>query len=154
MLQSLTERAQARFPDREGFRVTETLVNELVRELRSPKNTPVRVATRYGVPVSLVRFLMQETPSPTSVFTKHSEDGWGRKSLRPYIVARKGADEAWKEEDKEAIEKARVEYDAGLVELCQGRDSDFIILYAVKRKKPAKRSYKYFEIIEEDEDEG
>lgn len=151
MLQTLTERAKTRFPEKEGFRVTETLVSDLTRELKSGKTTPVKVATRYGVPVSLVRFIMEETPSPNTVFTKHSEDGWGRTALRPHIVTRKKADEAWKPEDEAIILEARNAYDAGDVEMCQGRDGDFIILYAVKRKKKANRDYAYFEMESEDE---
>lgn len=152
---SLTELVSARFPSSEGFRVTETLVNDIRRELESTKLriSPVKIATRYGVPIPLVRFIMQEMPSPNTAFTKHSTDGWGKDSLRPFLIARKIAGEAWPSSYDSNIEAARDQYDAGVTEMFQGRDGDFILLYSMPRKRPANRICPYFSNVEESYDD-
>lgn len=146
MLYSLTELVSARFPSTEGFRVTETLVADIQKELDNTKlrTNPVKIAARFGVPPAMVRFIMQETPSPNTEFTKLSEDGWGRKELRPFLVSRKASGDGWPEADEAKIEEVREAYDAGLVEICQGRDGDFILLYAIVRKRQVKRVCPYF----------
>lgn len=69
-----------------------------------------------------------------SPFRPISEDGWGREDLRRYIVARRSVhDQTWPASDELAI--ARREYDAGLCELCTGRDGDWLILYKIPRQQ-------------------
>lgn len=156
MVQPLIDMAMQRFPATEGFRITQTLIDELQRELQGNRPNPVKIAARYGVPAGLVRFIMQESPSPNTEFVKHSTDGWGKKELRPWLVSRKASGDAWPEADKEKIEKAREAYDDGITEMCQGRDGDFILLYSIPRKRPVKRIYRYFSetVIEDFDDEG
>ena len=156
MLRTLLEVVSERFPPTDGFHITQTLIDDLKRELQSSRPNPPKIASRYGVPASLVRFIMQETPSPNTTFTKVSDDGWGRKELRPHLVSRKAAGDAWPEEDEAKIEAARESYDAGNCEICQGRDGDFILLYAIRRKRPIKRIYMTFTetTVEIEDDEG
>lgn len=146
----LVDRARARFPDTDKVKVTETLIAEIKNDLASDKNTPVKIATRLGVPVALVRFISNEMPQPSGVFLAVSEDGWGREELRPYIVARKRAlSDSWDAEDEAALQKARDNYDAGIVEMAQGRDGIFIIQYAFPRRKHIKRDMPWFKLEEE-----
>lgn len=156
MVQSLLDMVMMRFPATEAYHVTETLIDDLRRELNGNRPNPVKIAARYGVPASMVRFIMQESPSPNTEFTKVSTDGWGRKELRPWLISRKASGDAWPEADKAKIEAARDDYDAGAVEVCQGRDGDFILLYRIPRKRPVKRIYQYFAdtVTEDDNDEG
>lgn len=148
---SLYDRAKSRFQETPTFRITETLLETLKQELKSPKaQTPVRIANQFGVPVSLVRFISEELPTGTSKFEQHSEDGFGRAELRQYIVARKLAAGQWAREDQEAIDKARQDYDDGKSEMVQGRDGDFVIQYSIPRRRQARRDYPYFTLQEED----
>lgn len=143
---NLTDRARARFPDTEKFKVTSLLIDEITTELKSPRAHPIRIATKLGVPTGLVRFIFNEIPQPGSGFTTHSEDGWGRKELRDFVVTRKLATSEWPEEDRRTIEKLREDYDAGNVEIAQGRDGNFIILYSFPRSKKAKRENAWFKL--------
>ena len=61
----------------------------------------------------------------------------GPKNLEKYIVATRHVvnQPAWPENDKK-IKQARLDYDSGLTEMCQGRDGDMIILYSIPRKNP------------------
>jgi len=145
----LIDRARARFPATENFKITDSLIEEIKKELNAPRVNPVRIATKLGVPIALVRFISNETPSQVSDFTIHSEDGWGRPELRDFIVTRKLAAGDWPSEDRATIEKLREQYDEGLVELAQGRDGNFVIQYVFYRSKKAKRSYPYFKLEEE-----
>ncbi len=156
MVKTLLQTIEERFPPTDGFHVTETLIEDLKRELQGSRPNPPKIASRYGVPAALVRYIMQESPNPNTVFTKVSDDGWGRKSLRPHLVSRKAAGDAWPDADKDKIEAARESYDMGHCEICQGRDGDFILLYAITRKRPIKRIYLTFSenIVEVEDDEG
>lgn len=78
---------------------------------------------------------------------KVSEDGMGKRSLRRFIVAVRHVDTGWPRKDAK-IDKAREDYDKGIVELCQGRDGFNIILYAIPRKRRIKRPV-YFKLEEE-----
>jgi len=142
---NLFERARARFPSTDSFKLTESLMAEIKSDVRSAKATPVRIASRLGVPIALVRFIMNETPNGTSIFSVLSEDGWGRSELRDFIITRRSASAGeWPKEDEAVIQRHRDAYDSGLIEMAQGRDGNFIILYAFPRNKPAKRDYAYF----------
>lgn len=145
----LIDRARARFPATESFKITDSLLEEIKTDLRSAKSNPVRIATRLGVPIALVRFVSNETPSGTSNFTVLSEDGWGRHELRDFIISRKQAGAEWPKEDELVLETHKEAYDDGLVELAQGRDGNFIIQYSFPRHKPVRRSYRYFQNEEE-----
>lgn len=145
----LIDRARARFPSSDTFKITDSLIKEIQTELLAFRANPVRIATKLGVPVALVRFISNETPSGTSDFTVHSTDGWGRTELRDFVVTRKAAIGDWSPEDKALLEGIRDAYDNGTHELAQGRDGNFIIQYAFPRNKKAKRTYRYFKIEEE-----
>lgn len=105
-------------------------------------------------------------------------DGFGRPSLRRYIVARcyiqpkeswdRGSDlppetrstrhilgmrngvplGGWDNKDP-AIVEAREKHDAGTHEMCRARDGDWLILYAIPRKRPAVRHAPYFKLSPE-----
>lgn len=143
---NLTDRARARFPDNDKFKITTLLVEEITAELKIARANPVRIAAKLGVPASLVRYIYNELPQPGSVFTTHSEDGWGRPELRDFIVTRKLAHSEWADEDKVVFERLRDRYDAGEIELAQGRDGNFVIQYAFVRSKNAKRETAWFKL--------
>ena len=146
----LIDRARARFPATENFKITQSLIDEIIVELRSSKANPVRIATKLGVPIALIRYITNETPSSTGNFTAVSDDGWGRPELRDFIVTRKQASSSeWDKADEALIQQTRDRYDAGEIEMAQGRDSNFIIQYAFPRSRMAKRLQPYFKLEEE-----
>lgn len=149
MTLSLIDRARARFPQSETFKITPSLIEEIQKELLAFRANPVRIATKLGVPIALVRYIANETPTGTSEFTVHSTDGWGRFELRDFIVTRKNAGSEWSLEDRPKIEAIREAYDQGFIEMAQGRDGNFVIQYAFPRSKRAKRTYLYFKLEEE-----
>lgn len=72
-----------------------------------------------------------------------SADRRGRPELRKYIVTIRHVNGIWS--DFGVIERARKDYDDGKVELCQARDGNNIILYAIPRGTRIKRPFRYFE---------
>jgi len=59
-----------------------------------------------------------------------------------FVVAVRLIDEPWVNRSK-AIRQAREEYDLGNVELCQARDGDHMLLYAIPRKMKVMRPQKH-----------
>lgn len=94
--------------------------------------SPSQIARTYGLSLSDIL----NTPSSGPVFAPVSDDGWGRQELRAYIVSRTKAGAGWPLADLSKIMTARRDYDAGLVEMCTGRDGKFLILYSIPRKQP------------------
>ena len=104
----------------------------VLEEMRKPNADLQRVSRMFGLPVRLIRELQSGDKSTSSFKERHG--GLGRPELQQYIVGRTIAGEPWPVSTY--IEKARSDYDAGLVEMCQGRDGNWIILYAIPRTKP------------------
>jgi len=65
---------------------------------------------------------------------KVSDDGYGKPSLRPYLISRRYVDSTWPAMDEAVISKARQDYDDGKIELVTGRDGFYQILYRIPRK--------------------
>ena len=61
--------------------------------------------------------------------------------LAPFLIACRHASAPW--ERTPVVEQAKAAYDAGLVEICTGRDFDTFFLYAIPRRKPG-RPRRYF----------
>lgn len=73
-----------------------------------------------------------------------SNDGMGRPELRKYIVCIKHVDASWPEKN-EKLARAKRDYDDGKVEMCQGRDRNNIIQYAIPRHHQRRLvSHRYF----------
>lgn len=78
-----------------------------------------------------------------------SDDGYGRKELRKYIISRRYIDSEWPAMDDIVIENARKDYDKGKIELVTGRDGFYQLLYRIPRQRIAKRRKPYFTLEEE-----
>lgn len=90
------------------------------------------VAKELQVDVKTVRHILK-----TRGYYEQS-DGRGPATLKPYIVAVRTIEDQWDNTQPE-IKKARKDYDDGKVELCQGRDGDNIILYAIPKRRQVDR---------------
>ena len=113
-------------------------MNNLLHTLLKDTRNPHRIAQTMCRPVSEIRAYMRE----------HELDylpGWGRVGIQKDIISRRGATvENWPREDKETIKAHQALHDAGKVNLCHGRDEDFIILYAQHNNPPIKGRRPYF----------
>lgn len=121
------------------------MIEKISRELRAKildkynalGHNEQAVAQHMGVSLKMVKYVVR-----TRWVYRHS-DGFGPKNLRPFLVAIRLSIEPW-DNTKPMIQKARELYNAGLIELCQGRDGANIIMYAIPRKHPVTRNV-YFE---------
>ena len=74
----------------------------------------------------------------------------GREEMRDYIISARHVYYPWPEEHEGRLAAARAAYDAGKMEMCQGRDGPYIIQYAIPRAKPTKpREYFSYRGIED-----
>jgi hypothetical protein len=105
-----------------------------------------RVSQRYQIPARLLR---EELASPPPLpALPEINGGFGRPELQQFMISRKKVRDTWPELDCTIISTARLQYDAGTHEMCQGRDGDWIILYLIPRSVPAKRTHQYFLIAD------
>lgn len=97
------------------------------------------VAQRLGVPYET---LVQPEESPV-VRRRYPPSQVGNPDLKDRIVSIRHADNPhWPTEDADKITLAKLRYEAGTHEMCQGRDKDWFILYSIPRKVPcAPRKY-------------
>jgi hypothetical protein len=96
---------------------------------------PGRISRKTGIPVTEVCRVIAEASKGIRSFKVKKYDGFGPPHLQRYMVARRSPWTDW--DNPSGIEKARQDYDAGLVEMCQGKDGDIIIQYSIPRVFPA-----------------
>lgn len=73
-----------------------------------------------------------------------SDDGYGRVALRPFILCKRHVDGSWSRDDHAKLMEARRKYDAGLIDMAQGRDRYWIIQYVFPRRVVDKSRRQYF----------
>lgn len=106
-----------------------------LEELLSKTRNPHEIADQLDLKLSEVRDVMR-------TIELDELPGWGRQSMQRYIVSRRtcGA-AAWPASDQTRLLECRRQHDQGRVTMCQGRDGEFIIQYAVPtRGRPLKRN--------------
>lgn len=119
-------------------------------ELKANGGDVFKVSRKVGIPVRLIReHLPSELQDDVDLPRVELYGGWGRPELKRYLIARYNLNSTWgsrtwASEDAEKIKEARAKYDAGLIEMAQGRDGDWILLYAIPRKNPEKNRMPYF----------
>lgn len=109
----------------------------IVHELRSNKDCS-KIARMLGLPIRVVR----EVAVAQTGYFQASTDGRGRLKLRKYVIAERNIAQPWPVTD--VIQAAHEAYDAGLVEICTGRDGFTQFLYCIPRKEPVKDREPYF----------
>lgn len=107
---------------------TEAAILSLLSETRNPHHIQAKVA---GATLADVRRLMRLNPSEL--------EGWGKPNLQPFIISRRRTAH-WPHEDQPVIMQHRRLHDQGRVTMCQGRDAEWIIQYAIPVQKPNPRS--------------
>ena len=97
---------------------------------------PGKISRLTGYPVVQVCRVIADASSTIISVKPETFDGWGRPEMRRHIVARRAIWTDW--DNPEGVAQARADYDAGLSEMCQGRDGDIMILYSIPRVNPCK----------------
>jgi hypothetical protein len=113
--------------------LTEEVLYEYKR-LRSP----FKVAKALGLDPHRVWLVIEENSDRLSPHTE-KYGGEGRPELRDHLVARRRAGEREWDNTDPAIAGARAAYEAGTVEMCTGRDGNWLLLYAIPRRRPDPR---------------
>lgn len=111
--------------------------------------SPFKVANKLGLDIQTVLDVVNShpellNPRPSSVYAER-HGGKGRPELREFVVARKKPTEPWDPGDI-SIAAARLDYEAGTIEMATGRDGDWLILYAIPRVKIQPRP-KFFHAV-------
>lgn len=106
--------------------------NKKILDALSKTRNPYDIADALDIKVSEVRRVMYDIELPPL-------PGWGRVKLQPHIVARRRVGD-WGWAVNERLTEARRQHDQGRVTMCQGRDGDWIIQYAIPTRKPIRRA--------------
>ena len=114
---------------------------ELIQSYRRDGLTDSKIERRTGIPLFKIRDLDGTTvPENGRVLT---DDRMGRHGLREFILVTKDVNDVWPNSDPR-IQAAKDRYDAGLCEICTGRDGDTLILYEIPRQRPVEGRHRYF----------
>jgi hypothetical protein len=110
---------------------------EEVLKLWGAGKSPGRIHKNTGIPIQTIVRIIHDSQHVAA-----DGEGYGRKNLQKYIIARRSVRGQWPQESLAALKSAQRQYDAGEIEMCQGRDGDIIIQYAIPRQVPcAQRNY-------------
>jgi hypothetical protein len=98
---------------------------------------PFQLAEQKDIKLREARAFLRENPEYSL--------GWGRVELHPHIISRRHVQwNKWPAEDYQRLHEHRKLHDEGKVTMCQGRDGDWIIQYAIPNNPPVKRAAYFF----------
>lgn len=100
--------------------------------------SPFRVSKAFNLDVQQIWDLI-EAHQAYLQYPPERYGGFGRPELRSYLVARRRSRGSRWDNDSPEIKEAREMYEAGTVELATGRDGDWVLLYAIPRKRTKPR---------------
>lgn len=107
-----------------------------IAELLARTRNPFEIHRVTGEKLSDIRAMIREDQSDLP--------GWGRPSLQRHIISRRRAfAPEWPVEDADVIIEHKRMHDQGRVIMCQGRDGEFILQYAIPTRRPL-RTQPYF----------
>lgn len=114
----------------------EQKIKQLMERTRNPFEIQRHFDATSAAKISEIRAVMKEYPSELP--------GWGKPSLQRFIISRRKAfAPEWPVEDAEIIIEHKRLHDQGRVIMCQGRDGEFILQYAIPTRRPL-RTQPYF----------
>lgn len=70
--------------------------------------------------------------------------GWGKTSLQQHIISRRKLSDKWPRADSARLGHFRKLHDQGKVTMCQGRDGEYMIQYAIPSEQPHPNRPPYF----------
>ncbi len=98
---------------------------------------PFHLAEALDIKVREARAKLRENPE--------YEPGWGRPDMHPYIISRRHVSwPKWPSEDAQLLYEHKKLHDEGKVTMCQGRDGEWIIQYAIHNNPPVRRAAYFF----------
>lgn len=98
---------------------------------------PHHIAEALDIKLREARKMLRDTPEHIP--------GWGRVELHPHIISRRHVSwQKWPAEDYQRLHEHRKLHDEGKVSMCQGRDGEWIIQYAIPNQPPVKREAYFF----------
>lgn len=108
-----------------------------IKDLMQRTRNPFEIQRHTDAKLSEIRAVMKEYPSDLP--------GWGKPSLHRYIISRRKANApGWPAEDAQTIIENKRLHDQGRVIMCQGRDGEFIIQYAIPTRRPLRTSSYFY----------
>jgi hypothetical protein len=114
---------------------------DIVRNELARGSDIVSVARSLGCSIREVREIGISLLPPITRTDVPLGPDWGREELQQFAVAKKRPQDEWPNTPQ--IQRAKVDYDAGLVEMATGRartiKGPMLILYVIPRKVPAVR---------------
>jgi hypothetical protein len=105
--------------------------DDLIEEKLNRTRNPQAIARMLDVKISEVRAVMKTV--------EINLPGWGRLSMQRNIVSRRSVDQPWPVVDAKVLAEHRVLHDQGRVTMCQGRDGEYILQYAIPNNPPVRR---------------
>lgn len=107
----------------------------VARELGlTPANVMDHVRSVESRPIDGIHFVVPTRERPA----------FENKGRLRVVSVRHRDDAGWPVQDRRAIERAREQYDAGLIEMVQGRQSPWVIQYAATRRRPNPKREPWF----------
>lgn len=115
----------------------EQKIKQLMERTRNPFEIQRYFDASSKVKLSDIRAVMKANPSDLP--------GWGRPSLQRHIISRRKAyAQSWPDADLQTIIDHKRLHDQGRVIMCQGRDGEYIIQYAIPVRGRPLRCAAYF----------
>lgn len=106
------------------------------------------IASRFAIPLRTVKTVLRGDVPPGGYYVpKVVDDRFeeeGRPDIRRHLIARKSALALTSWGDDPAILRAQAQYDAGEIDMAQGRSATYIFLYAFPRKEKDVTRQAYF----------
>ena len=98
---------------------------------------PHQIAAAFDIKLRDAREMLRANPEYVP--------GWGRVELHPFIISRRHIKASkWPSEDYQRLHEHRKLHDEGKVNMCQGRDGEWIIQYALPNNPPVRRNAYFF----------
>lgn len=108
-----------------------------VVEVLARTRNPYEVANLLKLSLSTARKVVREADD--------NIPGWGKQHLQQHIISRRRVnDRVWPKADEFTFIEMRRLHDQGRVTMCQGRDGDWIIQYAIQSQRPIKRGTYFY----------
>lgn len=107
-------------------------MNDTLKVTRNPHD----IAERMDISVEKARAMLRKCQDDLA--------GWGPNRKQPHIISRRHVNLDWPSKDGLRLAHFRKLHDQGSVNMCQGRDGSFFILYAFPNTKMVKRETYFY----------
>lgn len=124
-----------------------TMQGHLIRQVGTEMSAET-IAKNFALPLRVVKAVLRGDVPPGGYHVSKAIDdrfdGEGRPDIRRFLIARKSALTLSSWGSDPAILRAQQQYDAGEIDMAQGRSASYIFLYAFPRKEKDVERQAYF----------